>query len=306
MSNFVIPAAMQNYTDELSLELISKAVLNTDLLSYVDLRPGFSAGSTTINLVDTTTPIVAADCGGYPTDGAAVTYSQVPVTIASLQSKAQLCVEDLRATYLSNFMSPGMSNDQIPFEQVIAESYADNLRKANEGILINGNASAGTTGLKQQITSTLGANLQGGTPAAWDVSNAIDQALDLYDAIAEEVKDRDDLIMVVSPEAYRALTRALVAQGDTGLYHYKSVEGNEILMLPGTNVNIVKSSGLVGSDYKFAGPAGMILAATGLTDELDSFRFFYDESEDIVKFRAAYRLGVGVSQVDMFATNDMA
>ena len=306
MSNFVIPAAMQNYTDELSLELISKAVLNTDLLSYVDLRPGFSAGSTTINLVDTTTPIVAADCGGYPTDGAAVTYSQVPVTIASLQSKAQLCVEDLRATYLSNFMSPGMSNDQIPFEQVIAESYADNLRKANEGILINGNVSAGTTGLKAQITSANGANLQAGTPAAWTVANAIEQALDLYDAIDEAVKDRDDLIMVVSPEAYRALTRALVAQGDTGLYHYKSVEGNEILMLPGTNVNIVKSSGLVGSDYKFAGPAGMILAATGLTDELDSFRFFYDESEDIVKFRAAYRLGVGVSQVDMFGTNDMA
>ena len=50
----------------------------------------------------------------------------------------------------------------------------------------------------------------------------------------------------------------------------------------------------------------MIIAATGLTDELDSFRFFYDESEDIMKFRAAWRLGVGVGQVNVFATNDMA
>ena len=50
----------------------------------------------------------------------------------------------------------------------------------------------------------------------------------------------------------------------------------------------------------------MILAATGLTDELDSFRFFYVESEDIMKFRAAWRLGVGVGEVNLFGTNDMA
>jgi len=298
--------ALPAYTDQLSLDLISKAVLNTDLLSYVDLRPGFASGTVAINLVDTATPIVAAGCGGYPTTGNNVTYTQVNVQVDSLESKALLCVEDLRAKYLSAFMSPSMDNDAIPFEEVISESYAKNLRKANENYLINGNVSTGAVGLKGQITSALGANLQGGTPAAWDVNNAIDQALDLYDAIAESVKDMDDLIMVVSPEAYRALTRALVAQGDTGLYHYKSVEGNEIVMLPGTNCTIVKSSGLTGSNFKFAGPSSFILAATGLTDELDSFRFFYDESEDTMKFRAAYRLGVGVSQVDVFATNDMA
>jgi len=298
--------ALPAYTDQLSLDLISKAVLNTDLLSYVDLRPGFASGTVAINLVDTATPIVAAGCGGYPTAGNGVTYSQVNVQVDSLESKALLCVESLRAKYISAFMSPGMGNDAIPFEEVISESYAKNLRKENENYLINGNTGTGANGLKGQITSANGANLQGGTPAAWDVANAIDQALDLYDAIDESVKDMDDLIMVVSPEAYRALTRALVAQGDTGLYHYKSVEGNEILMLPGTNVTVVKSSGLTGSNFKFAGPSSFILAATGLTDELDSFRFFYDESEDTMKFRAAYRLGVGVSQVDVFATNDMA
>ncbi|MDH3876492.1 MAG: hypothetical protein OET18_01510, partial [Desulfobacterales bacterium] len=160
-----------------------------------------------------------------------------------------------------------------------------------------------TTGLKAQITSANGANLQAGTPAAWTAANAFSQALDLYDAIDESVKDRDDLIMTVSPDAYRALVRALVAQN---LYHFNSVEGNDILILPGTNITVVRSSGLVGSDYKFAGPGKMILAATGLTDELDSFRFFYDEAADVMKFRAAWRLGVGVGEVNVFATNDMA
>lgn len=293
-------SALPNYTDQLSLDLISKVVLKTDLLNYVDLRSGFSSGTVAINLVDADLPVSALSCG-WTSDGQ-VTYSQVNVTIESLQSKTEMCIEDLRAKYTSAFMNSGTGNDFLPFENVISESYTDKLRKYNEGFLING---FGTTlGLKGQITSANGANLQAGTPAAWDATNAYEQALDLYDAIDESVKDRDDLIMVVSPDAYRALVRSLVAQN---LYAFtNAVEGNEIMILPGTNVTIVKSSGLVGSNYKFAGPGKMILAATGLTDELDTFRFFYDEAADVMKFRAAWRLGVGVGEVNLFATNDMA
>jgi len=292
-------SALPAYSDSLSLDLISKVVLKTDLLDYLDLRSGFTSGVVNINLVDTDLPVSALSCGFTP-DGQ-VTYTQVPVTIESLQSKTSMCVEELRSVYQSAFMNAGTGNDFIPFEEVISESYTDKLRKYNEGFLINGFGL--TTGLKAQITSANGANLQAGTPVAWDATNAFEQALDLYDAIDESVKDRDDLIMVVSPDAYRALVRALVAQN---LYHFNSVESNDIMILPGTNVTVVKSSGLVGSNYKFAGPGKMIIAATGLTDELDSFRFFYDESEDIMKFRAAWRLGVGVGQVNVFATNDMA
>ena len=291
--------ALPAYTDQQSLDLISKVVLKTDLLDYVDLRSGFTSGTVSINLVDADLPVSALSCG-WTSDGE-VTYTQVPVTIESLQSKTEMCVEDLRSVYQSAFMNAGTGNDFIPFESVISESYTDKLRKYNEGFLINGFGA--TLGLKGQITSAKGANLQAGTPASWTASNAYEQALDLYDAIAESVKDRDDLIMVVSPDAYRALVRALVAQN---LYHFNSVESNDIMILPGTNVTVIKSSGLVGSDYKFAGPGKMILAATGLTDELDSFRFFYDEAADVMKFRAAWRLGVGVGEVNVFATNDMA
>lgn len=292
-------SALPAYTDQLSLDLISKVVLKTDLLDYVDLRSGFTSGTVAINLVDADLPVSALSCG-WSSDGQ-VTYSQVNVTIESLQSKTEMCIEDLRAKYTSAFMNAGTGNDFLPFEQVISESYTDKLRKYNEGFLING---FGTTlGLKGQVTSAKGANLQAGVPAAWTATNAYEQALDLYDAIDESVKDRDDLIMVVSPDAYRALVRALVAQN---LYHFNSVEGNDVMMLPGTNVTVVKSSGLVGSNYKFAGPGKMILAATGLTDELDTFRFFYDEAADVMKFRAAWRLGVGVGEVNLFATNDMA
>ena len=291
-------AALPAYTDQLSNEIIAKSVLTTDLLQYLDLRTGYTSGSVAINLVDADLHVSALSCGFTP-DGE-ITYTQVNVTIESLQSKTEVCPEDLRSVYQSAFMSAGTGNDQIPFEEILSNQYAEKLTKYNEGFLINGFGA--TPGIKAQITGANGANVPAGA-AAWTVANAVDQALDLYDAIDESVKDRDDLIMVVSPANYRTLTRALVAQN---LYHFDSVQSNDILILPGTNVTVVKSSGLVGSDYVFAGPGKMILAATGLQDELDNFVWFYDQGADIMKFRAAWRLGVGVGQVNLFATNDLA
>ena len=291
-------AALPAYTDQLSLELISKSVLTTDLLSYLDLRTGLASGTVAINLVDAELPVSALSCGFTP-DGE-ITYTQVNVIIEALQSKTEVCPEDLRAVYQSAFMSAGTGNDAIPFEEVISGQYAEKLTKYNEGFLINGFGAS--LGIKGQITGANGANVPAGS-AAWTVANAVDQALDIYDAIDESVKDRDDLIMIVSPANYRTLTRALVAQN---LFHYDSVSSNDIVILPGTNITVVKSSGLVGSDYVAAGPGKMILAATGLQDELDNFVWFYDQGADIMKFRAAWRLGVGVAEVNLFATNDLA
>jgi len=291
-------AALPAYTDQLSNELIAKSVLTTDLLQYLDLRTGYTSGQISINLVDADLPVSALSCGFVP-DGE-ITYTQVNVIIESLQSKTEICPNDLKSVYQSAFMQVGTGNDSIPMEEVISQSYADKLTKYNEGFLING---FGTTpGIKAQITGANGATVPAGA-VAWTVANAVDSALDIYDAIAESVKDRDDLIMVVSPSNYRTLTRALVAQN---LFHFDSVSSNDILILPGTNVTVVKSSGLVGSDYVFAGPGKMILAATGLQDELDNFVFFYDQGQDVMKFRAAWALGVGVGEVNLFATNDLA
>ena len=293
-------AALPAYTDQLSNEIIAKSVLTTDLLSYLDLRTGYTSGTVAINLVDADLPVSALSCG-WTSDGE-ITYTQVNVIIESLQSKTEVCPEDLRSVYQSAFMSAGTGNDEIPFEQVISDQYAEKLTKYNEGFLINGSAGGAMTGIKGQITGANGATVPAGA-VAWTVANAVDQALDLYDGIAESVKDRDDLIMVVSPANYRTLTRALVAQN---LFHFDSVSSNDILILPGTNITVVKSSGLVGSDYVAAGPSKMILAATGLQDELDNFVWFYDQGADIMKFRAAWRLGVGVAEVNLFSTNDLA
>ena len=56
-------AALPAYTDQLSNELIAKSVLTTDLLSYLDVRTGYTSGQMSINLVDADLPVSALSCG---------------------------------------------------------------------------------------------------------------------------------------------------------------------------------------------------------------------------------------------------
>jgi hypothetical protein len=283
------------YVDQLSFEIISKAVLNTDLMGEIQVRPGLSAGKVAINLLEGDLDVTDRACG-FEASGD-ITFSQVEIEIANKQVKMEVCVQDLRDYYLSQKMGASAYDETVPAEEIIVDFYIKKIKEYNEGYLINGDGTR--PGLAQQITAANGANVVSGA-SAWTPSNALEEALDLYDAIGEAVKDRNDLIMVVSPAAYRALTRALVA---ANLYHFDSVGGNVIVELPGTNCKVVKSSGLINSNWAFAGPAGFIIAGVGLTDDMDQFKMMYDNFQDITKVAAYWRLGIAVHEVEQFASN---
>lgn len=289
--------ALTTYTDELSLELIAKAVLKTDLMEKIDVRSGLSAGTVAINIMDGDLNVGDLACGWNPSGD--VNFSQTDIVIRDKQVKMELCPDDLRQYWLSQRMSAGADQESVPFEEVIANYYVERIKKYNETFLINGDGTA--NGIKAQVTGANGASVPANA-AAWTVQNSVDQALDIFDAIDETVKSREDLIMIVSPANFQTLRRSLVAQN---YFHYDQGDGKS-LELPGANIQVVKSAGLVGSDYVAAGPAAFMVAGTGLESDFETMSFFFDKGEDIVKMIAKWRLGVSVYQVNLFATNDLA
>lgn len=285
------------YTDELSFELISKAVLQTDLMSEISVRTGLQAGTVAINLLDGTLEVGNLTCGWNPLGTASL--SQVDMTIRDKQVKMDLCPQDLRAYYTSELMRGGAHQESIPFEQTIADYYVQRIRKYNEEFLISGDGTA--NGIKQQVATASGATLAG--TASWTTSSALGLAQDMFDAIGQEVQGREDLILVLSPARYNILVRSLVA---ANLFHFDTINGNVVVEIPGTTMKAVRSAGLVGSNYMCAGPSQFIVAGTGLTDDMSQIRFFYDQGQDVVKLLAKWRLGVAVHQVNLFATNGAA
>ena len=284
--------ALSAYTQE-NTDLIAEAILKTEVLSNIAVRTGVSAGTTTLNIFSADFADAARACG-WDASGDFV-YDQIAVTVEDRQIKQEVCPTDLRSYWLSERMQPGEAgNEEVPFAELVSSYFLSGIQKNLEDFI--------GAQLLAQITTGNGAQLQGGTPAALDPSNALEQLNDLYDALDERAKMMDDVIIVMSPANYRVAVRAMVA---ANYFSYNVGDGQGAIMLPGTNATLVKSSGFAGEDTIVALPSKYAVFATGLMDDADKFNMFYDAGVDTVKVTAYYRRGLGVYSVDQCATNGL-
>lgn len=279
---------LNTYTDEMSFELVSKAVLQTNLMEYSTIRSGLRAGNVAINLLDADISVQDRACG-WDNNGT-MTFSQVVIDIAEKQSKQELCPTDLRDYYLSERLSATAYAEEVPFPEVVSNLFVEKIKNWNENYLA-----------VQAMTLAQGAIGAGGTcenaiatTAVPDVNNIVGIVLDLFDAIDESVKMRDDLVVLMNPANFALLRRALVAQN---YFHYNQGEGTQDeLIIPGTNMKAVKVTltDPAGEYYNamIAGPSKDLVIGVGLEDDFDQLRIFYDQANDVVKVMAAWRIGV--------------
>ena len=288
---------LNTYTDEMSFELISKAVLTTNLMNYATIRSGLRAGNVAINLLDADISVQDRACG-WDNNGT-MTFSQVTIDIAEKQSKQELCPTDLRDYYLSERLSPSAYAEEVPFPEVVSDLFVKKIRNWNENYLANQLFDTAAAALN---TATGTCANQISNTAAVTVENIVSIVLDLFDAIDESVKDRDDLVVLMNPANFALLCRALVAQN---YFHYNQGNGTEDeLIIPGTNMKAVKVTlNALDTEYAsmIAGPARDMVIGTGLEDDMDSLRIFYDQSNDVVKVMAAWRIGVNFVDVCKFS-----
>lgn len=284
--------SLSPYTQE-NTDLIATSILNTKDLSYVSVRSGVAAGTTTLNLFSSDFGDVARDCAW--SDTGVSTFDQIPVTVGDRKIQQSLCGTDARQYWLAERMNPSAYGDEeMPFAEVIANYMLAGVSKNMADFI----GSEIATQVSAAATPYAGA-------AILDVSNALEQLNDLYDSLDERVKMMDDVKIWMSPANYRTVVRAIVAQNGAGFFHYNVGDGQGEVYLPGTNALIVKSSGLVGSNTIVAAPTTYCVLAVGLLDDQDRLNLNYDSSEDVIKMSAYYRRGLAVYSADQCATNGL-
>ena len=284
--------ALQQWTEE-NTDLLSAQILGTEVLSEIAVRTAVSAGTVALNIFSADTTDAERACSWNPSGD--MTFDQVDVVVSDRQIKQESCPVTLRDYWLAARMAPGeQGNEEVPFEQVISDYFLKGVSKNIEDFI--GQA------IQTQVTGANGAGTYGGA-AALTVANAVDQLNDLYDALDAETQMRDDVKIIMSPAAYRTAVRAFVA---ADLVHYNFNDGSQDIYLPGTSAKLIKSSGLVGSNYIAAIAGEFVVFATGLMDDMDKFNMFYDAGSDILKTTVFYRRGLGVYNVAAMATNDLA
>jgi len=294
------------YTDQLSTELVTRAVLKPQSVSNLTVRPNLTAGTTSINILGVNADIKNYDCGfGSAQTGSNTTiFTQIPLVNVQKMMKEDLCPQVLRDYWLSSQMSPSSYQETVPFEQAIADLKVRTIQKYIEETIWQGDG-GDLDGLTDQISVANGAI--SGVSAASDFTSASTSYagfFKLVDALAlanPAVLQEDDLICYVSYATYSKLVQGLQAKGNSILLQYPNISNvsgspENSFIFPGTNIKVFAAPGIVdlGSPKVptvILGPRKYAMFGTGILNDEAKFRFFYDPSVDIVKFYSAFSMG---------------
>lgn len=283
-------SGLSKYTDELSLELISAAILEARTTQFVTVQPGVKY-KTAINILESTLVIQDGGCGWSPSGSTKPIARDLEV--CDLRSNESICPNDLADYWAGQLMkSQGSSNESIPFEQAYVDLKVRQLKDKNEILIWQGGSCDGFIDI---IDDAAGDYITGTTQSAFTVSNAITFVEDMVSNIATDILDRDDLIYFISYEDFKTYTRALRA---ANLFHYNGNNnelGSHILEIPGTNVKMVAVKGLNNTGSHVLSYGANFYVGTDLVNELDKFEVFYSKDNDEVRVRANYKLGVQIA-----------
>lgn len=284
--------AISGYASENSFELISKAVLETPLADYFNVRVGLKAGANKIPIMDGDFNVQDGGACGYTPSGD-TTITQVDLNLKAAKVNQDYCPEVLRQTFLSQSLAAGQfaGNESIPVEQLMAEYFIKKLNNYNENFLINGDGTY--EGLTQHITAGNGSTLYTGHTATWVLSGAVETAQAMYENLPDTAAMMDDLILICSPQQYRVLQLAITQE------NYYHIAPGEPIFVPGTQVRVIASLGCDNSQ-KFLGSTSTLFLGTDLSSDFEQFRVFYDENEDTMRSIMKWAIGTAVSQPELW------
>ena len=291
-------SGLSTYTDQLSTDLISAALLKSYSVNMLTLRAGLTAGTTAINVLNSTVDIKDSTCGfgAGQTGSNSTNFSQIDLVVQSKMLKEQLCPEDLRTYWLSSQLSPSAYLESVPFEKMIADNKVNNIAQYIENTVWQGDG-GNLDGLMAQLTVANG-SIDGTAFAGPLTVNGADASIwGLIDLLPNALKQEDDLVMYMSYSNYSIAVQALQAKGNAIIAQYPNISnaagvmGASSFVWPGTNVTIFAAGGINDNEAIFLGPKKYAFFGTGLLDDQDKFKFYYDPSQDIVNFMAKFRLG---------------
>jgi len=309
-------SGLANYTDQSSLDLISKAILEDPTANYVTIEADVKSAKD-IHTIESALGVTQGSAG-FSASGT-TDLDKVSLSVSKMKINEILDPYSLESKYTQLALRPGSILDEVPFEQFISEEKAKAVAKvvAKQVWLGDVDNGAGNLSLNDgfiadlaaDATRVVGTGATAGT--SWNSTNIISTVQAMIADLNVDILAEDDLVMFMSPEYYRTLSNALFAGN---YFHFSSDDTvNGEFIFPGTNVRIVRTYGLQGSgshndavnsnDAVILGSAKYLYWGTDLVSDYSSFRLFYSADNDDVRFICRYKVGAAHLFGLYFVTN---
>ncbi len=313
-------SALSNYTNETNENLLSQSLMADPTSQYVSIMPGVKSAEN-INTLDSDLALQSG-AAGFSAGTSATDFDFETLTVSKFKINEVLDPYALEQKWIQVAMQPGSIQEGIPFEAYIANEKAEKISKIIAQLSWQGSTS-GATGagnlafadgfihtLEGQAARVIPSGATAGT--AFNASNIVATLDNMIANLDEDVLDRDDLVLWVSPAMYRTLVNALKALNNFWIDPAMTVDGT--FMYPFSNVRVVRTYGLANSasqsgytvnsnDAVILGPSRLLFWGTDLVSDYSTFKLFYVDSSDEVRFIFRAKLGTQVVYPQYFVTN---
>ena len=251
-----------------------------------------------------------ADGCGYTSSGT-TTMTKRTLTVGKVKIEETLCPKTLEAKYTQKGLAAGAPVELGVFQSQIGDEKAAKIAEEIEKAIWTGDATGGAGNLGYwdgfiTILNDLGFGgagdpIQGNptTGGGWTqltslTSSNIDDAIGkIYELIPAALLGQSDLFIAMGSDTFRTYRAWLL---NANLYHYNANEAASLEIVdPITGIRIYGLNGMNGTNKIVAGRWSNFFLGTDMMNEEESYKFWYSEDNDEVRFRATFKYGCQIA-----------
>lgn len=323
--------ALTVYIDQLSYPKINtELVLEGRTAKLVNNIRGIKYGQT-VNVATSNLVLQPAGCGLISPTGS-FTLTQATLQVCPLMVNESICLNgpgSLEQYWTGMKMPEGSYYDQLT-PSVFAEAYTSDkinkLQDINEFLIWQGDTGGATYGVPPTQPNNYAANANqcngflhyltqtsasmSTIPYSGTYSGPLTQQnafavvfglIQDFTNSAQNAIDQEDVYLFMSYTNYRNFIYSLFQlAGGAGNFWYQAIEDGSgqipwSYLFPGTNIRLIATSGLVGSNYMVLTPASNFFVGMDGEDDADKFQIWHSLDYNTIFFRSMWKIGVTVA-----------
>lgn len=304
-------SGLSAYTKQLVKPLLTSAVFEAKTQQMIKdggiIIPN-AKSVVAIPLMDTDAVFGTQSCS-FDASGT-TTFSQRSITVGKIKIEEKICPKDLEAYFTQEALKAGSTYEDFgnaDFQAAYLAKKNARIAAQLETAIWQGDTGSATANLNKfdglskliDAGSPVDANVSGYTGvsgsaiATITASNVIAATEGIYKAIPVAIMSKGDVKIFVGNDWYRLL---ILAYRALNMFSYNPQDTMaSSFVLPGTSVEVVSVNGLNTTGDAYAMSLSNIALAVDLVDEEGSYKMWYSEDNNDVRYRVEFKMGVNVA-----------
>lgn len=277
-----LDSRLKNYLETNGVEVLTKALFNSESAKYFNIQTGVTAEQPIIRLDSTITLADASTCGFEATGSD--TFTNRLLSPKFLKVNKEFCPKTLLKTWAHSEVKMSATGQEMPFEELLISNNINELAKVNERLIWEGDTTSGSGNMLLMDGIITIAKKDENTVKQQKSTDTIWQRVQkLWLALPAEIADKTTIFMSIAN--YKQLIVELM---NANMFHvFEEYQGAYEMTMPGANVKIKGVSGIT-SDTIVATPEdNLYLGVDGESDD-ETVDLYFDKSSRNFKFVVEY------------------